>query len=136
MAVIGSNTPRFFMPEEVSDFERHLATGEDGPYFVVEEAGPGIVACGGYCLDLEASRAWLTWGMVHRTRHRQGLGTLLLRERLRGIAAELPAGEVLLDTSQRSRSFFERFGFEVVKITPEGYGPALDRVDMRLALGR
>jgi len=78
--------------------------------------------------------ARLAWGMVHRSRHGQGLGTVLLQERLRRIADEGVARHVVLDTSQLSRTFFVRFGFVTTSTVPDGYGPGLDRYDMRLAL--
>ncbi len=47
--------------------------------------------------------------------------------------AQLPC-EVVLDTSQHSRGFFERFGFQQVARHRDGYGPGLDRCEMRLEL--
>lgn len=129
-----SNVPEFFAASEIADFEQELAA-LDGPYLVIEDDELGVAACGGYYVDAGSRSAWLVWGLVHRARHGWGLGTLLLRDRLRRIEAELGGGgAVLLDTSRRSHGFFERFGFELEKVTPDGYAPGLDRLDMRLTL--
>jgi len=39
---------------------------------------------------------------------------------------------VQLDTSQHSEGFLARFGFQTTRVTPDGYGPGLDRCDMTL----
>jgi N-acetylglutamate synthase-like GNAT family acetyltransferase len=130
-----SNTPQFFAPHERAEFEMYLDDLEErGPNaeYLVLEADEKIVACGGYYVS--EGTAGLTWGLVGRDRHGEGFGTNLLRERLHRIARVPNAHEVVLDTTRQSKGFFERFGFEVTKITPDGYGAGLDRVDMRLEL--
>lgn len=73
------------------------------------------------------------WGMVQGALHHRGLGTLLLGERLRLIRRQ-GAREVVLDTTQHARGFYERHGFKVVRHQPDSYGPGLDRYDMRLEI--
>jgi predicted GNAT family N-acyltransferase len=127
------NVPRYFTEGELDDFEGWLAT-RTSPFLVVEDDAQ-IVACGGYRVDEAKREAGLTWGMVRRSEHRRGLGSLLLAERLSMIAREPRVRAIVLDTSQHSRPFYERHGFRAVAVTPGGYGPGLDRVDMRLELG-
>ncbi len=135
LKLFDSNAPQFFAPHERAEFEQYLSDPEErGPnaaYLVLRVAGT-IVACGGY--SVADGTAGLAWGLVGRDRHNEGFGTALLLERLRRIAHLPNAHEVVLDTTQRSRGFFERFGFEAVQVTPDGYGAGLDRVDMRLGL--
>ncbi len=127
------NVPRYFTEGELDEFAGWLSAGRS-PFLVVEEGGE-IVACGGYRIDDTRGEAGLTWGMVRRDRQRHGLGSLLLAERLAMIAREAQVRAVVLDTSQLSRPFYERHGFRAVAETPDGYGPGLDRIDMRLELG-
>jgi predicted N-acetyltransferase YhbS len=129
---MASNTPDFFADEELADFEGFLADIPGTYLAVLDEAGE-VVACGGFDVDGEGV-AVLTWGMVRRDLHRAGIGSRLLGERLDRIAADPRARRVRLDTSQHSRPFFERFGFEVTGHTPDGYAPGLDRYDMALEL--
>lgn len=137
LAIFDGNTPRFFAPSERADFAGFLDAGPGG-YFVVAD-GSVVVGCGGVFVRDGAGgqhEGGLYWGMVARTRHRAGVGSFLLRQRLAYLAKTYPETEaVLLDTSQYSYEFFARFGFEVVKATPNSYAPGLDRYDMRLRLG-
>jgi ribosomal protein S18 acetylase RimI-like enzyme len=133
LEVMRSNVPRFFRAHELAEYEGFLADMPCTYLVLVDERG-AIIGCGGYDVDANTGTAVLTWGMVHREHHRRGLGALLLRERLARIAADPRAHAVRLDTSQHSRGFFERFGFEVVAHTPDGYAPGLDRYEMRLTL--
>jgi predicted GNAT family N-acyltransferase len=135
LTLFDSNTPQFFAPHERAEFEAYLIDPEErGPNaeYLVLEADGSIVACGGYYV--EDGMAGLAWGLVGHDRHRQGFGTRLLLERLRRIAANPKADAVILDTTPFSSGFFERFGFEAFKVTPDGYDAGLDRVDMRLEL--
>jgi len=133
VAMMRGNTPEFFTEAELSDFAPWLAS-RTSPYFVVQDAAGRIVACGGYCLHAQDRWAGLTWGMVARGEQRKGIGSLLLRARLESLVDD-GASEVRLDTSQHSRAFYERHGFVVVSIQPDGYRPGLDRWDMQLNLG-
>ncbi|HUA10974.1 MAG TPA: GNAT family N-acetyltransferase [Solirubrobacteraceae bacterium] len=131
IAVMRSNTPLFFAPQELAEYEGWMRRSPL-PYIVVT-SDEEIVACGGYRIEPATRVAGLTWGMVRRDAQRRGAGTFLLRERLARIRA---AGALTLelDTSQRSRAFFERFGFAAFRETADGYAPGLDRIEMRLAL--
>ena len=124
-----SNSPIYFDAAERSDFEAFLDEG--WPYQVVERDGR-IVACGGHALEPDGS-ASLCWGMVDGSLHRQGIGDALTRAR---IAAAKAAGAtaIRLDTSQLTTGFYERYGFEVLSVIPNGYAPGKDRCEMRLEL--
>lgn len=139
LALFDSNVPEFFLPRERAEFEEWLHkpfdSGEDGEYFVLEDAGR-VVACGGVWLSPhnDACAAGLSWGMVARDAHRRGYGSTLLRFRLERLR-ELGARGVHLDTSQHSAPFFARFGFREVRRVQGGYGPGPDRADMVARLG-
>ncbi|WP_203236799.1 GNAT family N-acetyltransferase [Nocardia panacis] len=121
------NTPEFFAPEELAEFAEFL--DDPGEYFVVEEDGRTL-ACGGWAIKPDGT-ASLCWGMVVHTHHRRGIGSYLFRERMRLIREDGTASAVKLVTSQHSRPFYERLGFTVTGIRPEGFAPGLDAVDMR-----
>jgi predicted GNAT family N-acyltransferase len=134
--IFRSNMPRFFAPSEEAEFAEFLDTEADENYFVVENGGGGeLLGCGG--VFVAGGVAGLCWGMVDNTRHRQGIGTLLLRGRLEHLRTHHPQLKaVQLDTSGHSREFFARFGFQTTRVTPDGYGPGLDRYDMTLSKER
>lgn len=135
LAIFDSNVPNFFAPEERLEF-REFLTNLDycaGPYLVLE-ADSEVVACGGVFAHAENQTGSLAWGMVDQARHGQGLGTQLTEARL-DLARSLPSiRELMLATSQHTRGFYEKFGFIVTSITPDGFGVGLDRVDMALQL--
>jgi ribosomal protein S18 acetylase RimI-like enzyme len=133
LAVFDSNVPDFFTPPERRQFEAFLDE-LPGPYLVVEDGAGDIVACGGYAAASGTSWADLCWGMVARVRHGAGLGRRLTEARLERIRADPGITGVVLNTSQHTRAFYERLGFTVERVTVDGFGPGLDRCDMRLTL--
>lgn len=138
LAVFDSNIPTWFLPHEREEFATFLDTPLPGPYLVlVDEAGT-VAGCGGYAMQPGTRDVVLCWGMVDRTRHGTGLGRLLLDERLARVRADRLTSRIAsveLHTSQHTRGFYERRGFVLERLTPDGYGPGLDRCDMRLVLG-
>ena len=92
--------------------------------------GGSIVACGGLSLNPSKSVASLSWGMVDRAFHQQGLGMRLMQERLRLARASAKVSQLVLATSQHTAGFYRKHGFRVSKITPDGFAAGLDRFDM------
>ncbi len=133
LAIFDSNVPLFFGSAERPQFESFLVR-LPGRYFVVEEAPGGeVLACGGYVED-EPGEIVLTWGMVDRAHHRQGIGRFLLVERLAELAAVPDWHTVRIDTSQHTSRFFERFSFSLTEVEPDRFGPGLDAYTMILPL--
>lgn len=132
LALFDSNTPTYFTPDERPDFDAWLGTMDPATYRVIERDGR-VAACGGVAMEPDGATASLCWGMVDQGLHRQGLGQALTQARLNAARA-LGATAVRCDTSHKTRAFYERFGFVVERIEPDGYGPGLDRCEMRLAL--
>jgi GNAT superfamily N-acetyltransferase len=132
LAIFDSNTPTFFLPSERNEFVTFLAE-PDGTY-LVGIADDVLVACGGYWPLPHAPVAALTWGMIHRDRHRQGLGRQLLEYRLAALRQHPGLIAAVLQTSQHSATFFTRAGFVVEEVRPDGYGPGLDEYRLRLPL--
>lgn len=129
--LFGTNVPRFFHEDERQDFARFLDT-EARHYLVVLE-GDHILGCGGFGLGDEGRTASLCWGMVRSDRQGQGIGAQLLLARLEAIATT-SATHVRLATSQHTAGFYQRYGFVVRSIQPDGFAPGLDAVEMRLSL--
>lgn len=127
--VFDSNVPRYFTDLERAEFE-HFLDALPGPYLVLVDEAGAVVACGGFAIRAEAGVADLCWGMVHGRRHAEGLGRTLTELRIEEAAADPSVHTLALNTSQLTTGFYERFGFEVTKVTPDGYGPGLDRYDM------
>lgn len=135
LAIFDSNTPRFFAPDERGEFEGFLGNIETGEgRYLVLTRGSSVIACGGLSFNPAGTRASLSWGMVNRAYHGQGLGSRLTRERIALARQGTGISELVLSTSQHSRGFYEAFGFSVVKIAQAGLGAGLDRYDMALMI--
>ena len=129
--VFEGNVPGWFRRHERKEFAAFL-DALPGPYLVVEATGGPVVACGGWARRQGTATADLCWGMVARPLHGEGLGRLLVEERLRRIRRDGTILEVALNTSQHTVGFYELFGFVVQRVEPDGYAPGLDRCEMRL----
>jgi len=105
-----------------------------GPYFVCATPDRKVVACGGYYTQAEAGLAALTWGMVHRDLHGQGLGRRMLEYRLGEIRAIPRIHTVRARTTQVTETFFRRCGFVASGRRADGFGPGLDLVELELQL--
>lgn len=135
LAVFDSNVPTYFAPEERADCCECLR-GVDvkhRPYIVLTRQG-SVIACGGLITETVNRQARLAWVMVDSALHGQGLGTSLTQAILALARATPDIAEVGLATSQHILGFYEGFGFTVSNITPDGFGPGLDRCDMTLSL--
>lgn len=133
IAAFKSNIPKFFMPDELEDFENWLekVATKHYPYFVAEEDGK-VIACGGYYIEPDQQSARMTWGLVHNSLHKKGIGKALILHRIKAIQSIAPAATIGLDTTQHSFSFFEKLGFVTTKITENSYGKGMHRYDMEL----
>ncbi len=128
--VFDSNIPEFFSESEREDFVDFL-DHLPGQYGVVIDVTGRIVGCGGIATSRSNPNGTdLTWGMVHKSLHRQGIGRILTRERLAWVDRMPDVDVVYLHTSHLTEGFYESFGFRTVKRIPHGYGEGVDRCDM------
>lgn len=132
--VFDSNVPEFFSESEREEFFRFLDC-VPGRYGVVVDGDGHVVGCGGIAASLSDPRgADLTWGMIHQTLHRCGIGRILTRERL-AWAQQMPnVSTVYLNTSHLTEEFYQKFGFRTVKRIPNGYREGLHRCDMECTM--
>ena len=128
LSLFKSNTPFFFDISEQVLFQNYLIKANIN-YYILFDLNKKVIASGGYAHETDGSIV-LTWGMVHQAFHNKGYGTLLLEYRLNKIQSEFRGTSIILNTSQKTFKFYERFGFQVIKITNNYYGDGLDRYDM------
>jgi N-acetylglutamate synthase-like GNAT family acetyltransferase len=134
--VFKTNTPDFFDPSELPQFETWLdkeikneLQGTSLYYYVLEKSGK-VIGCGGFYLDPERNKAGMIWGMVSHAYHGSGFGRRLLEFRMQKIQSLSPQAQIMLDTSQHSCLFFKKIGFKITSVTKDFYGKDLDRYDM------
>lgn len=134
LALFEGNVPAFFSPSERAEYAGFLREGPAIPYLVLEQDG-ALLAAGGVSVGPSGWGA-LHWGMVARSRQREGLGRRLLEARL-ALAREMPGAIGLrLETSQKTCGFYEGFGFASVGVVKDGFGAGLDAVEMVLEFHR
>lgn len=128
------NVPAYFGEHEKDDFLRCIDQEID-PYFVLEDGRGQLAGYGGYAVHpAMPATAGLTWGMIRRDLHGQGLGRCLLTGRLERIRAEGRFTEVRIETTPMSRGF-ARFGFLPIRTQSNGFGRGYDLVEMSLSIG-
>ena len=123
--IFKSNSDTFFTIDELEEFNKFLIVPElIETYYVLIHEGQ-IAACGGFAkFDQEIT---LTWGMVLRELHKQGLGKALTLYRLEKINEVFLGEPIRLETSQHTYGFYEGRGFEVVAVEKDGFEPGLDK---------
>jgi len=133
LAIFDSNLPTYFAPEERPDFESFLRDMADEHAYQVIELDGSVVACGGLSPPANGT-AGFCWGMVQRSRHRQGLGRHLAQMRLQQAATDPRVERVALSTSQHTEGFYAELGFRVTQRVTNGHGPGIHAVHMVASL--
>ena len=129
VSIFKTNTPTFFDYSEQSLFENYLLK-KDIKYYVLFNEQNIIVGSGGYGYNDTIQTVDFCWGMIDFNYHNKGFGMALLNYRVLQIAIDFPKTNISLNTSQHTFKFFERFGFQVEKITKNYYRKGLHRYDM------
>lgn len=125
--IIQSNTPEFIHPDEHREYEKFLHA--EKTYYVLS-LNSKIVACGGIWVNADQSKSGLSWGLVDRQYHGMGIGKKLLIYRLNQIKEKYPRSTIRCETSQHTYKFFEKFGFNTVKISKNGFAKGMDKYIM------
>lgn len=135
LRIYDSNCPKYFLPEERPDFEDWLNKHEEQPFWVMQHEG-SIIGCGGVFLSQPsdpvdfADEVGFGWGMVARDLHGQGFGKALSQHRLQYLHQHHPNRPIVLRTSQHTYPFFEKLGFVVHQMLPDGFGQGMDKYIM------
>lgn len=135
LALFDSNLPLYFAPSERAEFAGFLDGVDDASrVYLVLTRGSQLVACGGLGIDIRRRHASLDWGMVLHACHGQGLGTRLTQIRIRAARKRAGIDRLTLQTSQHTSGFYQKLGFVVTAVRPDGFAPGLDQVDMERPL--
>jgi predicted GNAT family N-acyltransferase len=135
LALFKSNQQPFFASDEYQEFAQFLTHEVDdntAPYFVLLQDDV-VVGCGGYMQ--QGDTVFLTWGMVARDLHGQGLGRELVAGRIEKIREQLGLLPICIETSQHTAPIYQKLGFYEVKTTENGFAPGLHVVRMQFTSG-
>ena len=132
LSIFDGNVPKYFGAEERGEFEEFL-DDLPGPYFTLV-LNDNIIGCGGYG-NRDGNKegvGFFCWGMIARSHHKQGYGTILAEMRVNAMRDDPSVKRVRLNTSQHTAPFYARFGFETVKTIKDGFSEGLDDIEMHL----
>lgn len=130
LSAFRSNIPKYFFDFEEEGLLDYIDS-KKLPYFVIKVNGI-IVGAGGYALNKDDTVS-LCWGMVHQDHHGKHFGEELLKFRLNTISKIYPGKTIVNVTSQHTTGFFEKYGFKIVSVKENGFGPNLHECKMVLA---
>ncbi len=133
--IFKSNIPEYFAKDELSDFQdyiKNISKTKDGwtDSFYILKRDKKIVGCAGLGLNKSKKIATLSWGMVDKNYHRNGIGTQLTNYRLNLLQSYKLDLKIRLDTSQHSYLFYEKFGFKIEDIEKDGYEKGMHKYYM------
>ncbi|MEM6484891.1 MAG: GNAT family N-acetyltransferase [Pseudomonadota bacterium] len=132
LRIFDNNTPEFFAPNEREDFQVFLDTMP--PEYEVCEVARQVIGSYGVFQE-HAGDTHLHWILLDPSAQGHGIGSMIM-ERACTTARNQGAEELLITASHRSAPFFARFDAKEEKVTPDGWGKDMHRVDMRLVLTR
>ena len=133
-----SNVPDYFTEEEIVYFENFLSRIERDDYktyYYVLIYNDKVFGCGGFGeKDTNKNIISLAWGLIHKAYHKKGFGKKLLLYRIEQIKKLKLKFPLIIDTTQYSYGFFEKYGFSTLLITPNFYTIGMHRYDMKLEI--
>ena len=128
--LLRQNTPEYFDPSEERDFIQYL-DHEVEDYFVYEEHSKIIVA-GGINYFIEEKSARISWDIVDSKSQGRGVGKKLTLHRIKHLMRNPKIDIISVRTSQHAYKFYEKMGFELVKITNDYWAKNFDLYLMQM----
>lgn len=135
LSIFESNVPAYFALQERETFCSFLKR-QVHPYyyFVVCDTSEKIVAYGGMKLEPANHSAMLRWDMVASDFQKQGIGAFLTSSRIDLLNQYPEIQMVNLYTSQHTHLFYEKMGFALKHVIPNGIVEGMDEYYMELKL--
>lgn len=118
------NTPKFFDVNELNDYVNYLENNAQTYLTVILDNK--IVGGTGYYINEEDNIGQITWIFFHPEYAGNGLGKLTVNHCLELFKKNKYINKVKVTTSQLAFQFFEKFGFEIVKIEKDYWAKGLD----------
>lgn len=135
LELFDANCPAYFAPNEREYFTKFLETASPSHFFVVKSASSGEVigTCGVQDEGSDDGKWSIRWVLVRPQQQGKGLGRAMMGH-LTSRARQGGASHVDIGASHVSCDFYAKFGARQVSYIPDGWGPGMHRVDMRIDL--
>ena len=118
------NTPTYFDPIEVLDFEEYLSQNS-ASYSTIEYENKIVGGVGWYIKDEDKSGR-ITWIFFHPDASGKGLGREAVEHCFRILKSNSMIEKLVVTTSQLAYKFFEKFDYELILTKKDHWGPGLD----------
>ena len=127
------NTPAFFHPEEEKDFINYLENHSQN-YFVVEDSNR-IIGSGGFNFGFDNGKtARISWDIFHPHFQGKGIGRKLTLYRIDQIRENPEVEVIIVRTTQLVYKFYQKLGFELVKIQKDFWAEGFDLYQMEIKI--
>ncbi|WP_298544530.1 GNAT family N-acetyltransferase [uncultured Aquimarina sp.] len=124
VAIFKLNTPKYFDPKEVKDFEEYLEQ-HSNTYFTIEYKNNIVGGVGCYVKE-EDKTGRITWIFFHPDYSGLGLGKQAVTYCLNSFKSNATIKKIVITTSQLAYRFFEKFDFTLKETEKNYWGPGLD----------
>ncbi len=124
VAIFMRNTPKYFDPKESRDFETYLQEFKN-TYLTVLYQNKIVGGAGYYAMESDNSGR-VTWIFFHPDYTGLGLGKKVMDHCLERLNANPIVRKLVVTTSQLAYTFFEKFGYQLVRSEKDHWGPGLD----------
>ncbi|HKO82296.1 MAG TPA: GNAT family N-acetyltransferase [Chitinophagaceae bacterium] len=118
------NTPKYFDPKEVKDFEEYLV--QYGDTYLTIEHDNKIVGGAGYYINSKNKSGHITWIFFHPDFAGLGLGKQTVEYCLTIFKSNPAVEKLVVTTSQFAYKFFEKFGYQLIRTEKDYWGQGLD----------
>ncbi|MCJ8165916.1 GNAT family N-acetyltransferase [Pontibacter sp. E15-1] len=132
IALLQLNIPRYFHPDEESDFVAYLLQFRED-YFVMEE-NRRIIGAGGINYVAGQPEARISWDIIHPDFQGQGIGTQLMLHRINHIKQMPTIRRITVRTSQLVYPFYEKMGFVLERTEKDFWAKGFDLYQLKMTL--
>jgi [ribosomal protein S18]-alanine N-acetyltransferase len=128
MDLIKKNIPKYFAPEEESDFDFYIKNERELYYVLLYDEK--IVGCGGINFEENKTIGKISWDILHPDYQGKSLGTQLLKFRIQKLHSIESIKKITVRTSQIAYLFYQKQGFELQEIIKNYWAKGFDLYKM------
>ncbi|GGI56150.1 GNAT family N-acetyltransferase [Winogradskyella haliclonae] len=122
------NIPKYFDTNELNDFKEYLEK-KSNTYLTIE-LDSKIVGGTGYYVNGNDKSGRITWIFFDPNYSGQGLGKQSVEYCLKLLREDSRVEKFIVTTSQLAYKFFEKFGYEIIRVEKNYWGKGLDLYEM------